>query len=226
MRRNGARLRCLLRVDDLPIFPLSMVLLPDELVPLHIFEPRYREMVARCESFDEPFAIVFESGGQLAPIACTAYVAEVFDRFPDGRSNILVRGHQRVAISEVFDRHSYRSARAHELPDELSLASIDEQDAALALFRDVVRVGGQEEGDTSALAGAGLSYRLAARIELSDDARQALLEDRDETSRLVKVAALLAAVRVGIQVAAEVERRARANGHVRSTDELARELGL
>jgi len=74
-------------LDDLPLFPIAIVLLPQEDIPLHIFEPRYRELTARCLERDEPFAIVLEDDAGQRSVGCTARMVRV-DRMPDGLSHL------------------------------------------------------------------------------------------------------------------------------------------
>src|SRR3954451_12667636 len=107
------------RLPDLPVFPLPLVLLPGELLPLHIFEPRYREMVARCLAGPEPFCIVLADDDGVRRIGCLATGLEVMERLPDGRLNIAVTGGERVEIERVDeDAHSYLAADARVVEDE------------------------------------------------------------------------------------------------------------
>lgn len=212
-------------IDDLPLFPLELVLVPGELLPLHIFEPRYQEMTARCLDEDEPFAIVLIDEDGMREIGCTARIAEVLERFPDGRSNIVIEGEAPVRLLEVRDDHSYRSARAEILTDTPAEASDELQAVALATYEALV----EDLPDVSAeppVAGPGLSYEIAARIELGHDVKQSLLEDRDERRRIEVVSELLSEIRRGVVMTRAMQERARRNGRVRTPEELARELGL
>src|SRR4051794_41690309 len=80
------------RLPDLPVFPLPLVLLPGELLPLHIFEPRYRELVARCLAGPEPFCVVLEDDAGVRETGCLARDLTVLERLADGRLNIVVSG--------------------------------------------------------------------------------------------------------------------------------------
>lgn len=212
-------------IDDLPLFPLELVLVPGELLPLHIFEQRYQEMTARCLEEDEPFAIVLQDDDGLRETGCTARIVEVLERFPDGRSNIVVEGEAPVRLVEVRDEHSYRSANAEVLTDAPAEAPAALQEAALAAYGSLVDElpGAVAEAPE---AGPGLSYEIVARIELGRDVKQSLLEDRDERRRIEMVVELLSEVRRGVVMTREMQERARRNGRVRTPEELARELGL
>jgi Lon protease-like protein len=213
-------------LHDLPLFPLGLVLLPHELQPLHVFEPRYRELVARCEASDEPFAIVLADDEGMRQTGCTCRIAEVLERYPDGRSNIVVRGADPVLLVEVSDVLSYRTAIAEELADDATEAPSLLQERALASFAGLVEESGAGGAASVPEAGPQLSYELAGRIEFGTEVKQRLLEDRDEARRLARVVELIAGVRRGLRLTAEVQRRAARNGRVRTPDEIAGDLGL
>ena len=105
-------------VRDLPLFPLPLVLLPTEVVPLHIFEERYREMVALCLDEQREFGIVWLSDDGLKEIGCTASVAEVLEQMEDGRMNILVRGGTPFRLLERQEHHAYPAGTVELLGDE------------------------------------------------------------------------------------------------------------
>ena len=92
----------------MPLFPLGIVLLPGEVLPLHIFEPRYRELVARCLAGPEPFCVVHADGDGMREVGCLAIGLEVVERFDDGRLSIVVTGGEPIQIErvdeEAFDR--------------------------------------------------------------------------------------------------------------------------
>src|SRR5262249_40181090 len=152
--------------DDLPLFPLGIVLLPDEVLPLHIFEPRYRELVARCLDGTEPFCIVLADDDGVRSTGCLAQGIEVLERFPDGRLNIAVTGGEPVAIDAIdADAHTYLSAAAHTLPDEPEAPGNDAMDAALTAYRDLVSSADADEAPPEPEPGPRLSYAIAGRID-------------------------------------------------------------
>lgn len=212
-------------IDDLPIFPLELVLVPGEPLPLHIFEPRYQEMVTRCIDNGEPFAMVLSDHLGLRDIACTAEISEVLEQFPDGRCNIIIIGQRVVRLVEVIDKHAYRSARAQFLNDDPEEAPEEAQQAALAAY---VALAAELPGTAPEAPepGPGLSYTLVARVDLGLDVKQSLLEDRDESHRIEVVSELLTGVRRGLVLTRIIQERARRNGRVRTPEELATELGL
>jgi Lon protease-like protein len=213
-------------LPDLPLFPLNIVLLPGELQPLHIFEPRYRELTARCERTGEPFAIVLADAQGLRRVACTCLIAQVLERFRDGRSNILVRGERPVELVELHDHRAYRTATARQLVDEVDEAPREAQEAAIASYEAIAAENEVGRAPEAPAPGPGLSYALAGRVDLGSDVKQRLLQDRDEVRRLAAVTELLEELTRGLRIAAEVQRQARANGRVRTPEEIARFLEL
>ena len=202
------------RLSDLPVFPLPLVLLPGELLPLHIFEPRYRELVARCLAGPEPFCVVLQDDGGMREVGCLARDLTVLERLADGRLNIVVSGGEPVRLGPVDDdAHSYLSADAVLLEDDEELGGDDAVEAALAAYRALLGDIGRD--DSEPLTGQPrLSYALGARIDVGVEVGQALLESRSETARLVLITEALEHGRHSLRVAAVRERRAVRNGKV------------
>jgi Lon protease-like protein len=203
------------RLSDLPLFPLPLVLLPGELLPLHIFEPRYRELVARCLAGPEPFCVVLTDDEGMREVGCLARDLTVLERLADGRLNIVVSGGEPVRLGPVDDdAHSYLSADAVLLEDDDETGGDDEVvEAALAAYRSLLGDIGRD--DSEPLTGQPrLSYALGARIDVGAEVGQALLESRSETARLVLITEALEHGRHSLRVAAERQRRAVRNGKV------------
>ena len=210
---------------DLPIFPLELVLVPGEPLPLHIFEPRYQELLDRCVDEDEPFVLVLQDADGLRDVGCTAEITDVMERFPDGRANIMTMGREVVRLERVHDEHAYRSAIVEALADDPAEAPEEAQAAALAAFAGLADELPDVAPDLPE-PGPGLSYALVARIDLGHDVKQRLLEDRDEARRLAEVTRVLEELHRGLVLTRETQARARRNGRVRTAEELAAELGL
>src|SRR5262249_28212122 len=119
----------------LPLFPLDLVLLPHTNLPLHIFEPRYKEMIGDCLRNDSEFGMLVVQDQSVAAMGCTASITKVLDRFPDGRMNILVRGQHRFEISELNDEKSYLRGRPQFFNDDpAELPSSDLLERSMALY--------------------------------------------------------------------------------------------
>lgn len=210
---------------ELPIFPLELVLVPGEPLPLHIFEQRYLDMIAWCEEHDEPFVLVYADDDGMRDIGCTAEITEVLEQFPDGRSNIVTIGGIVVHIDRVHDEYSYRSALVDPVIDAPADAPLEAQEAAIAIY---TRLANELDGAAPEAPepGTGLSYALLARVDIGHNIKQSLLEDRDEAHRLEVVTGLLTEIHRGLVLTRETQERARRNGRVRTPEELAHELGL
>jgi Lon protease-like protein len=200
---------------ELPIFELPLVLLPGELVPLHIFEERYKRMVARCLEDGEPFGIVFrDDDGSARRIGCEARVTEVTERFDDGRLNIIVTGERPFKVLERYEAPEFPTGEVEPIEAESeSDETIGDGARARAAFAELVsRVGGEPPDD------AGLdaldSYGIAARVELPDETKQHLLELRSEPERMRVLAAALEALVETVARSREIAERAKMNGKV------------
>ena len=199
---------------ELPIFELPVVLLPGELLPLHIFEERYKRMVSRCLEEGEPFGIVFndsETGARR--IGCEARVTEVTERFEDGRLNIVVAGERPFRVLDRFEALGFPAGEVE--PIEGSDADDAGEKAARAreAFAELVqRVGGERPGlaELEALD----SYGLAAKVELPPDTKQHLLELRSEAERMEVLASALDALLAAVSRSSDVAERAKLNGKV------------
>ena len=102
---------------EIGLFPLGIVLLPTEQVPLHIFEPRYRELIAECLEGEQPFGLVFADDDGLRRTGTLASVVEVVERFEDGRLNIVVEGGDRFRLLELTDGRSFHTGTVEPLAD-------------------------------------------------------------------------------------------------------------
>ncbi len=154
------------RLPDLPVFPLPLVLLPGELLPLHIFEARYRELVARCLAGPEPFCVVLEDDDGVREVGCLARDLTVLERLADGRLNVVVSGGEPVRLGPIDDEaHSYLSAEATVLDDDEEPVAVDEIEAALAAYRALLNEIGREDAEPLS-AQPRLSYALGARIDV------------------------------------------------------------
>ncbi len=201
-------------LTNLGLFPLGIVLLPGERVPLHIFEPRYRALVADCTLEERPFVLSLGTPNGVAKIGCTARPLTLLRRFDDGRMNLVVEGDRPVAILEQTTGALYVTARVQELVDDDEPADQELAESVRERFRrlsETVAGAAQEPGERD---GVPLSYAVAGAIELEAVPKQQLLESRSETARLTAVVSLLDRALSGPdrqEIAAE---RAHTNGKV------------
>ena len=201
---------------ELPIFELPVVILPGELLPLHIFEDRYKRMIGRCVEFAEPFGVVFrDPEGTAHRIGCTARVTEVLERFDDGRMNIVVAGEQPFRVLDRFEASDYPAGEVEPIEVRDEGPEFDEEagEAAREAFSELVRRVSGEPPDADELA-AESSYGIAARVELPPETKQRLLELRSEEERMEVLAAALGALVDAVEHSREIAERARMNGKV------------
>jgi Lon protease-like protein len=199
---------------DFPLFPLGIVALPGELIPLHIFEDRYKTMMNECLRDDREFGIVWLSDDGLREVGCACVIDRVLERMEDGRMNILTRGTRPFRVVER-QRHLAYPAGVIEF-----LADHDEEvDPALAAeargaYSALVQKATDEEPDAEDLAGLD-AYGMAATIDFGPDAKQGLLDLRSENARLRLVTRLLRAAAKRLDLVERATERARSNGKVR-----------
>jgi Lon protease-like protein len=197
---------------ELGLFPLGIALLPGERVPLHIFEPRYRRLVADCTLEQTPFVLLLETSSGTARVGCTARFETLLRRFADGRMNLVAAGIEPVEIVEPTRGRRYRTARVRPLPDAPSAPHPALRDEVLALFRDLAaRVTGAPRGP-EVPEGVPLSYAVAAALDLAPEAKQDLLERREEADRLARVRDVVELAQAGVDRARMAAARAQRNG--------------
>ena len=200
-------------MEDLGLFPLGLVLVPGEQIPLHIFEPRYRELIGECLDNDSEFGLVLGDDQEIRSVGTTAAVVEVLERHEDGRLDIVVEGRERFQILEETEGRSFRTAQVEELVDTGEEPDADEVERCLAAFRRLVETA-EAELEESEPGSEGLAYWIAARVDFSVDAKQQLLELLSERERVVRLAELLAQAIGALRFAKTASERAAGNGRV------------
>jgi Lon protease-like protein len=201
-------------IRNLGLFPLGLVVLPGERVPLHIFEPRYRALVADCALESRTFVISLAGEAGVAKIGCEVQLDALTRRFADGRMNIVVVGLGRVELLEQTDGELYVTARARSIPDADGDVPAGLAASVIDGFRRLAQTVAGAPADPDLPEGVPVSYAVAAGMDLDAVTKQRLLEDRSEPERLRTVLRLLDEARAGLdrqEVAAE---RAKTNGKV------------
>src|SRR6059058_4390872 len=131
-------------MEEIGLFPLGIVLLPTERIPLHIFEPRYRELIGECIEEDREFGLVYADEGGVRELGTRARVAAILERFDDGRLNIVVEGGSRFLVEELTGGRTFMTAEVTDVhDDELVVADEARIDAAGA-FRALAALAGAE----------------------------------------------------------------------------------
>ena len=200
-------------VERFPLFPLALVLLPHEVVPLHIFEERYKLMIGECIEDEHEFGIVWLSDSGLKDVGCSARVTEVVDRLDDGRMNVLVTGARPFRLMRRIDDMPYPAGDI-ELLDEDRASAADVAEEAHARYADLVERVTDDRPDDADLADLD-AYAMAATVELEHAIKQDLLELRSERARLERVATVFRAALQRIDETERVDEVARSNGKLR-----------
>jgi Lon protease-like protein len=201
-------------VLDLPLFPLPIVLLPTEVVPLHIFEERYKTMIGICLDQESEFGIIWLSDDGLKDVGCAAQVTEVIERMDDGRMNILVEGTSPFRLVERREQHPYPAGKVELLSDRAEEVEDKATREAREGFADLVERVTNQRPDDSTLAELG-AYEMAASVDIGADAKQGLLELRSEASRLRLLSSLFKSAMERLDVAERIAEHAQGNGKVR-----------
>ena len=152
----------------LPLFPLDLVLLPGTSLPLHVFEPRYREMMAECLAQKKPFGVVRAKDEGIAEIGCTAEIVKVTKEYSDGRSDILTRGGRRFEVMGINQERAFLQAEVFFLQDEPGNASAEEIAEAIQLHRELVALAGAGQEEI-APGEPQLSFQLIGSLPLDLD---------------------------------------------------------
>ena len=201
-------------MEEIGLFPLGLVLLPTEQVPLHIFEPRYRELIAECLEAGEPFGLVFADDDGLRSVGTLASVVEVTDRFDDGRLNVVVEGVERFRLVELTDGRSFQTGTIEPIGDLVDPPKAGEVDRAVAIFSRLVELTGAEV-EPPDVDGGQPSYAIAARFELGPELKLELLEQTSEHQRLVRLCEILETAAASVERQRAIADLAQTNGHAK-----------
>lgn len=201
-------------MPEIGLFPLALVLTPTERVPLHIFEPRYRELIGECVASGEPFGLLLENEDGRRDVGTLAEVAEVVHVFADGRMNIVVEGKTRFRVIGETVGRPYPTADVESLEDEdATLPDAETSEQALALFRKLAAVAGADVDEPDG-SSASLAFEIAAHVDFGHEPKQELLELRSERDRLRRLKELLELALAAMTREREIRERAATNGRV------------
>ncbi|MGO8813282.1 MAG: LON peptidase substrate-binding domain-containing protein [Terriglobia bacterium] len=208
----------------LPLFPLELVLLPEEPLPLHIFEERYKMMITECLEAQaagkgqQEFGVLRAKEQALSAMGCTAHIVNVTRRYEDGRMDILTVGKRRFEVLMTNDERPYLRGAVEYFDDEGPDSPSDATaEVAIERFREVVRKLRQaaEMPVHVPRPYRYLSFRLAAALPLDLEFKQQLLALRDEPERLTLVLRALDIIQNQLDRVRESQKRASGNGHGR-----------
>ena len=198
----------------IPLFPLDVVLFPGTPLLLHIFEPRYKEMIAECMAQNREFGVVRAVEQRLAEVGCTAEIVTVVKEYPDGRLDLVTEGRQRFELLAVNEERSFLQAEVLIIDDEPGTPSQEDTARAIQLHSELLALAGARQ-DLAATDPAQLSFYLAASLPLDLDFKQKLLSLRTESERLSLLINYLETLIPNLHRAARAREKAGGNGHVR-----------
>jgi Lon protease-like protein len=206
-------------LSSFPLFPLGIVALPSESVPLHIFEERYKRMIERClqaaeGSLEREFGIVWLAEDELKPVGCACAIEQLLERLDDGRLNVVVQGTRPFRLLERQDDLPYPAGVIEFLDDEPEDPDGEAAAAARSLYRELVLQATDREIGDDELARLG-SYAMAGTVEFDASDKQQLLELRVENARMRLLARLLKAALERLEMLERAQVRALSNGKVR-----------
>ncbi len=206
-------------MPELGLFPLGIVLLPTEQIPLHVFEPRYRSLIGECLASEGEFGLVLaDEDGGLAEIGTRARVTEVLEQFDDGRLNVVVEGRERFRLLELTEGREYQTAEVEPVEDEDDPAEADEIARVLTLFDRLLELTGAivEQPEPEA---EQVSFAVASRFEFAPELKQALLSLRSERERIGMLGDILDTAATTVEREQEIASRAATNGKVAPRDD-------
>jgi ATP-dependent Lon protease len=205
--------------NKIPLFPLGLVLLPEVLLPLHIFEERYKTMIGECLEKDQEFGVVYYQGSEMQSKGCTARVLRVLKRYPDGRMDILTKGERRFVIEDLHEEEPYLQGSVEFFDDEAEPPAQGMEGLAtegIDLMMQIEDIDGRplsrELGEQIGLKEA--SYLIASCEGFTNDEKQEFLEMTSTQARLDKGVRSLRKILERAKLTQEIKRIIGGNGDV------------
>jgi Lon protease-like protein len=205
-------------VPELGLFPLPLVLVPTERIPLHIFEPRYRDLIGECLDSDGEFGLVLATGdGAVHEIGTRARVASVLEELEDGRMNIVVEGGERFRLLELTRGRSYQTGVVEPVVDDDETVPPEEVAQALEVFRALAEAV-ESDVDVPDADSPDLVWELAARVDFGVDPKQEILASTSPPQRMRRLIELLETSLEAVRLEHSLRDRAGRNGKVSPLD--------
>ena len=201
-------------VRDFPLFPLGLVALPEEVIPLHIFEERYKTRMDECLTLGREFGIVWLADDGLRDIGCACRIEQVLERMDDGRMNLLTRGTRPIRIVERQGHLAYPAGVIEFVSDRDEAVDPEVRREALETYAELVQRATDREPSVEEL-GDMSAFGMAATVDFGLDAKQGLLDLRSENARLRLVTRLFRAAMKRLDFVDRAQARAQSNGKVR-----------
>ena len=199
--------------DRIALFPLNVVLLPGEHLPLHIFEPRYRRMVRDCLETSSPFGMLLALKDGVVRVGCTAEIELVTKRYDDGRMDILTIGRQPFRVVELFQDDPLLEGHIDYLEDRDAAIDAPIQEKLVSLYEACYTLVFSDLPPKLDLTLSGsLSYSVAATLPLDLVWKQTVLELRTEEERQARLVRYLREWALHLQKLGKSRERSAGNG--------------
>lgn len=199
--------------EALALFPLELVLYPDEKLPLHIFELRYQEMIDDCVDAERPFGVVLSRDEKLSDVGCIASIEKIVQVYEDGRKDIVVRGGSRFRILGVADRKSYLTADILTITDDERSVGVTVRERVIAQHIKLLELAGRMPEPLHYQDREFLSYFIAHNSGLTNEQKQEILELTSENARLSFLVKHLGRFIPMVEEAETLRKKIRSNGH-------------
>jgi ATP-dependent Lon protease len=205
--------RLMASIDSLPLFPLGLVLYPDEQLPLHIFEERYKDLTHYCLDHEVAFGIVLAEDGRIADVGTTARIERVVTEYDDGRMDIVVEGEERFRIVEVHDDKSYYTADVDLLREAEGDLDLDLKERVITQHMKLLELAGRTVRPDLYDDVAHLSFVLAQNAGLDPSQKQEVLRLSTESERIEYLIDHFESLIPRVEQTEDLRRRIRSNGH-------------
>ena len=201
-------------MPELGLFPLPIVLVPTERIPLHIFEPRYRELIEECVEAGEDFGLALSSGdGAVHEIGTRARVTDVLEVLDDGRMNIVVEGGERFRLLELTTGRSFTTGIVEPVVDLDEPADPEDIKRAAAIFAELAQLA-DTDVDLPDPGSETYDWELAARVDFGVEPKQEILAATSPRARMSRLVELLDTSLEAMRLEASLRERASRNGKV------------
>jgi Lon protease-like protein len=205
-------------VPELGLFPLPIVLVPTERIPLHIFEPRYKELIDECIELGQEFGLVLATGdGAVHEIGTRARVAQVVELLDDGTMNIVVEGGERFRLLDLTSGRAFTTGIVEPVQDDDEPPLGADVERALEVFSELAEVS-ESDVDVPDPLSPLFDFELAARVDFAVEPKQELLSMTSPRARMTALIGLLEVALEALRLELTLRERAGRNGKVAPLD--------
>jgi Lon protease-like protein len=209
----------MLQEITIPLFPLGLVLMPQLLLPLHIFEDRYKLMISECLNAHKEFGIVFFNGNEICNIGCTTRILRVLKRYDDGRMDIGTKGDKRFIIHELHEEKPYLQARVEYFDDVIEPEKDELRGLAqkgISLLKQLDKLSHNQDTYRDVDIGdlKSISFLIAGSEGFTYEEKQKFLEMTSTYQRLNKAVASLENLIQRMKLTAKIKKIIEGNGQI------------